>query len=951
MLHRLTLLIILILFTSNIYSYSLMNGRSHSELDWKEIESENTIIVYHDPLREDALKAISIAEESFKQLSKTYNIKLEDKVRIFISDQDDIINGYFLLNHISIWIDQNDFVNYFTGREKWLRKVISHEMSHYFMYSKIKDWTNFFLPLTNLNFPSTFSEGYAMLFSGEKWEAGRSDSYLRKGVFANDISLKTTPGYFYTTGFSMIRYLHTFYGEEKLIKLLEYRTTFKTYSFDAAFKKVYDKKFKDFEDEWRRYIYTYYYGEAYSNRNLISESDSLSSYSINGLQRLKNKWFSINKFIQNGKSVVILGKKNEDQQYFNLSYGKMKIDSLEIGKLSTEDFISEDIDNTSNLNISKNGKYIIYSRYNRAEYGSFRKILFLLDTEKSEVKEIGRGELSVVSNSGEVYYHVYKDDTSKINYYKEDTKMSETLISFKKDTQIGNLTYNEEKDLLVYSKFTSDKQFYLDIFHLKKNKILKSIKTNYIVKEIIWNKNKEILFSTESGKDFKNRIFTVDLNSYELTEYNSPIFNIRPISIILKDENNLKLLTYGDIYRKNNPIGIVDLNKKISDLEKIPSEKVEKNFYTKWITTKNKNEIIDNPQLPQIISENSYNSFKTIFPFFILPLPGEDGVTLSTLFMEPLGKHTIIFAAYAPYDFNIDKSYYTINYLNKTFYPELNFMFSQYKWFMGINDSKLYYQDIKEGSFNMNLPVNYLNKSFWSLDYSVGFNYKDLTSSDKSSDSLFIYDNGTKTEITTDIHLNYNLPYKNSNVHPIKKIDLTYSLLASTKDIGMEHNFVHHDINLEIGYAPFYSLSSIDNFSLISKLKYEWTNGKDIIQDMPGIDNAKNIPIDEMFNNKSFLRGNTKTINGEKLVSNSNEIWLKIPKILPVNYLGFGGFIDYSVIESNEVKTEIKTFGWETKAIIDLFGVLTVHRFGNAYDLDSHTKLGFYYQAQIILDI
>ena len=807
-----------------------------------------------------------------------------------------------------------------------------------------------------------------MFFSGEEWGQGRSDSYLRQGVFANDISLETTGGYHYTTGFSMIRYLHTFYGEEKLVKLLEFRSSFKTYSFNSAFKEVYKKEFKVFEEEWRRYIYTYYYGEAYSNKNLISKSDSLSSYSINGLKRLENNWFSIRNFVQNGKSVVILGKKKKDQGYFNLSYGEIKNDSLEIGKLSTEDFKTEDIDYIKNLNISKNGSYITYSRLNRAEYGSLRKTLFLLDIENSEKIEIGRGGLSVISNNGNVYYHTYKDDISKIKLKEIGQNISKTIFTFGKNTQVAKLTYNEEKSLLIYSKFDAEKKFYLDIFDLKQNKILKSIETNFIVKEIIWKNENEIIIATESGKDFKNRIFTVDLSSYELTEFNSPVFNIRPISV-LAVEKDLRLLTFGDIYRKNNPIGIVNLTKKSSNLKNlatnqsdicVPIEMVEDNYYTKWITTEYKNKITDNPKAPEIIKENSYNSFKNIFPMMILPLPSEKGITLSSIFMEPLGKHTIILAAYAPYEFDIDKSLFSLNYINKSFYPELSFNYLQYKWLMGINDSKFYYQDIKEGSFRMKIPVDYLNIPFWNLNYSIGFNYKEVNSRDESSTDLFAYEDGIKNEILANINLNYNLPYLNSKVHPIKMFDIDYTVLGSTKDMGMNHNFVHHDINLKLGYAPFYNLLSMDNLSLFSKIKYEWVNGKDLAQDMPGVDKFENIPIEDFFNNKTFLRGNEETINGEKLFSSTNEVWLKLPEsmlkpflpeIFPVSYLGFGGFIDYSFVKDNTIKSEIKTFGWESKAIINLLGVDTEHRFGQVYDFDRKEKIGFYYQANIFIEI
>jgi len=468
----------------------------------------------------------------------------------------------------------------------------------------------------------------------------------------------------------------------------------------------------------------------------------------------------------------------------------------------------------------------------------------------------------------------------------------------------------------------------------------------------------QLVFTTESGKDYKNRIFSLNLNNDEMTEYRSPVFNIRPISV-LSAKNGLSLLTFSDINRKNNPVAVVNLTKKSSQLKKLPAEKIEDNYYTKWITTKHKNIIKDNPKMPKIIAENDYNSFKTISPFAILPLATSEGMILSSFLMDPLGKHTFALSAYSPYDFNFDNSFYTINYINRLFYPELIFNFSKYEWLMGINDSKFYYQDVKRGYFEVKLPVNYLNKPFWNLDYSFGFSYKDISRSDDSSDSLFIFENGTKTELSANFNLEYDLPFVNSLVHPIKQFSISYNLLTALKDIGMNYNFVHHKINTKFGYAPLYSSFGFDYLSLSSKIKYEWVNGKDLAQDLPGIDKFENIPIEEIFNNKTFLRGNKETINGNKLFSNSNEIWLKSPenmlkpfnaKLISIDYLGLGGFLDYSLIENKKEKTKIKTFGWELKSVINLLGTDTEHRLGQAYGFDNKEEIGFYYQAKIIME-
>ncbi len=88
-------------------------------------------------------------------------------------------------------------------------------------------------------------------------------------------------------------------------------------------------------------------------------------------------------------------------------------------------------------------------------------------------------------------------------------------------------------------------------------------------------------------------------------------------------------------------------------------------------------------------------------------------------------------------------------------------------------------------------------------------------------------------------------------------------------------------------------------------------------------------------------------------------MWLKLsdklskilaikPSIVTIDYLGLGGFHDYSTIWANSAKEEFKSYGWEIKSMINILGLSTIQKFGQAYDYDQH-KLGNYYQVEIAL--
>ncbi|HMA76271.1 MAG TPA: hypothetical protein VKO43_03070, partial [Candidatus Krumholzibacteriaceae bacterium] len=348
-------------FNSPVSAFRYFNRRNHPELDWKQLESENITVVYHKPLYDTAKEALRIGESAYTSLVKTYDIKLDKKVKIFISNRDDISNGFSLAGRfIIIIVDEDDYVNLMTGRDTWLRRVLVHEMSHHFLFHTVSSWLNYFITLEN-PFPITFNEGYAMFFSGEPWGYGRSDALLKKAVFSDDLKEEYSDGIHYAKGFSMVRYLYKFYGLEKLQELLKYRTKhLKLYDFEEGFKKVYDKSFEDFKEEWRRYIYTYYYGEA-SNLKKELENDTTVNITLNALAEVEIKdWSSINEIVFDDSVVFLTGKISSSQYYNDLAYGFYDRDTLQLKnrlEFSDLNFISKSF-RVRNLDVSGNLRFL-----------------------------------------------------------------------------------------------------------------------------------------------------------------------------------------------------------------------------------------------------------------------------------------------------------------------------------------------------------------------------------------------------------------------------------------------------------------------------------------------------------------------------------------------------------------------------------------------------------------
>ncbi len=939
-----------------------MNGRNHNELDWKEIETEHIIIVYHNPLLKEAKQAASLAEETYKQLAKTYNDKPKHKVRIFISNQDDIMNGYCMSNdHIVLWVDQNDFLEHFTGDEKWLRKVISHEMGHYFMYNSVRSWLDNFFPYSAITFPRSFSEGYAMFFSGEKWGQGREDEALKKGVFANNLNEEFTAGYFYATGFSMVRYLAAHYGEEKLIELVKFKDELGIYDFEKAFKKVYHKSFEDFKEEWRRYIYTYYYGKMYEDKELIKAVDSSSSYSINGLNKLAYDFAKINKLKLKNDQILLVGKKDKDQGYLDLIIGKFSRDSIAKSKLSLTDskyLIKESY--FKNIDFSPNGKFVVYSKFQRMEYGSLRKAVYLIDPKTENKDFVGKGDYPVVDNEGNIYFHEFNRDKSCIVQKKAtDSKFYKEIISFNPACQIAGITISADGRYLGYAKFDENNQFGFEIYDLIKNSELSSINLAYTPKDIIFSDNK-FFFTVESSTDSRKRLFSYDPQNQEQKEYQTPFFNISPVAFI--DGQTNEFLVQGFLKRKDNPFGTLKLSvKNKTNTNTIKNEPFKVNFYSKWINTEYKNQISKNPKEAKIIKEGAYNSFTNLSFLMAAPVISTEDFGFLTYAQDPLSLHTITASAFIPYNFDFDDSYYFFNYTNKMFYPILSFDANKLVWIAQIIDEDFYYYNFQDYQLMAHFPNDLIKASFWNFNYGLGVKYSITEKEDPKAD--IIYEDQENVSFLFDLGLSYNLPYKNSHYHPIRKMSFGYQAEFSDDAYGANYDFLKHNLYAKFGIAPFYGLVDgiNDKIAISNKSFFSYLDGSAPMQNYPGTDTYENIYIEDLIQNQVFIRGNDKLIFGKKLFTNNLELYFKIssnflnsfkilPNFLQFGYFGIGGFLDYASITGlNDESLEMKTYGYEAKIVTRILGIYIENKFGNAYSLDSSEDLGFYYQAVIPL--
>ncbi|MFQ6613586.1 MAG: hypothetical protein ACE5D1_01970, partial [Fidelibacterota bacterium] len=234
----------------------LTSGRTHPELHWSTVSSPHFNIHYHQGLEKIADRALSIAEQSRSTLMKQVGLSDLPKIDITLTAEDEVMNGYAMWsNTIFIWVDQNDAALWLED-QKWLRQVMTHELQHVvFFHAIASPWLPEPWNFTVSGIPGWFVEGLAEYMT-EHWRPYRADLSHKIHILQN----KTGEMDPHHQGYSKLLYLADRFGDSTIVNIIHYRSKLKTANFKKGFKKYTGISVEQFNEDWRRYMNTYYYG-------------------------------------------------------------------------------------------------------------------------------------------------------------------------------------------------------------------------------------------------------------------------------------------------------------------------------------------------------------------------------------------------------------------------------------------------------------------------------------------------------------------------------------------------------------------------------------------------------------------------------------------------------------------------------------------------------------------
>lgn len=846
--------------------FSMFNNRNHPELDWQSAETDHFIISYPKHLEGIENEAASIAEATYAALSENFGITFDYKIRIFLSDEDEIVNGFavpYPRSYTNIWVHLNDVAENWSGPEKWLRTVVAHELAHIFHFEAVK--SN--IPLIGIlgtvpGLTAPWVEGIAQ-YQTEPWHAFRGDALLRAAFYDGRPSYRDNSSIrngqlMYATGNSQLRYFSSVYGDTLFPKLLAHREKLlggliQYHNFEKAFKETTGKEYNAFQDEWRRHLNIYYHTLA----GQMDRSDSLgvNPKALPGLFKYDAKYSPDTTRIA-GVSLV------SAQRPYRVLYVAAN-DSTAETKVLDEGSIR------APLNWSPDGTYIAYSKNTRGENSSLLNDIYIVNSEtgdRTRLTHSRRASYPVFSSDGEYLYFVVSEaGTGNIVQYHLEEKTETRLTQYSGDVQIARLALHPRGTHLAYAIFDKNGDRKIAVIDL--NNLGGRYYTDPKVddRNPIWSPDGNTLLYT-SMRDFVPNIFAInpfddDLNEERVTALFTGATALQWLSADSTHQTGRIVLSTTDT-KRDNKIYVVDASDRAND----PSQNVNPS-YSGWIThTPPKSIPKQIAPDPTLINERyRYHSLKNISHIATIPFPvfGENdfGVGVLTSFTDPLAKHMINVLGMASFvDFK-ENSLFLLSYMNNQLRPSLSFNI-YHNSFTGRIYERDFLVTTNSGGFVLaSLPRDWIDSPFVSTilysrlryDYTDG---KRFWEPDVTTAILGLPESGWQSDLLLGLRMTSQKPYAHNIIHPLDGWGFEPRITIATKALGGKTEYIRPDIR------AYTILPAIGNSRFYLYGRAIAQEGNSFSQDYIGFSRYDELEFGDLMPGINFLYSDTERVRG-----------------------------------------------------------------------------------------
>jgi Tol biopolymer transport system component len=956
--------------------FSMFNQRNHPEIKWLSAETDHFIITYPSHLAGIEAQAASIAETTYEALSSNLDVTFEYKIRIYLSDEDEIMNGFavpFPRSYTNIWVNLNQVAEGWSGPEKWLRTVLSHELTHIFHFEAVR--SN--IPLLGTlavapSLPVPWTEGIAQYYT-EPWHALRGDALLRRAFYdgrpsyTDGTSMLNGP-LMYAAGNAQLRYFTHTYGDSLVAKILAHRQEplgglFRVHNFNKAFEEIVDKPFSDFADEWRRHTNIYYH-------SLAAQMERTDSLGVKP-EEIPGLFISDVQYSPDTMLIATVGMVSRQQPFQQLAI--ITNDTLRERRVIAEGNFQAPV------SWSPDGNSIAYASLRRGNHGSLLNDLYVIDVETGKRERLThsrRASYPQFSPGGDrLYYVVNEGGTGNVFYRDMEMGEEHRLTNYEDDVQLGRLTVHPDGTHLAFARFEAGGSRFLIVLDSENGE--ENILTNAVHddRNPLWSPDGKLLAYT-SLRDQVPNLFVIDPFSENATEERITALFTGGAALQWLPPDSLHaegtFVIIGSDTKRDNHIHRINASRRIEapEITVNPS-------YTKWLTHQPPHVIPSQiaPDENLITRRYDYNSWRNISHVSTIPFPyfsnrDDFGLGAISLFSEPLSKHMISVAAAVSFTEFKDNSLIFLSYINNQFSPSFSLNL-YHNSFTGRFYERDYLVTTNSGAYFMaSLPRDWVDNNFVnSMLYArLRYEYTDAERFWEIEDDhvLGIPMSGWQQDLRLGLRMNKQKPNTQQIIHPLSGWGFEARVSVASKMMGGETEYIRPDLT---SYLILPGLGD-QRVYLYGRAVAQW--GDAFPQDFIGLSRYDDIQfggamagMDFLYTDTERVRGYRDYVTGNRLLFGTFEYRIPFLDDLETKLLGIvslgrttltafadGGIVWNDGFAPGSDAVKRAGAGLELKNVLDFGGLQIVHSLGLAQPVehlgkDEHTEL--YYRLRAVV--